>query len=366
MLYPAELRLRLGLILKSILFEPYMSTDFSDKYQYFILLSLFFLGYIETMHKEIRARVFKSGKRQFECKLENDSQTIQATALREVFKENHPVVGDLVRLEINQSGDDDLYEIHEVFPRENEVYRRIVRENKKKVIASNVDVLMIVTSVSNPPYKPYFIDRYLLRAIEWEIPAIVIFNKMDEFDHQFNQDFERERFTKLGAKSFFISSKFPETTPDFKELQELLKNRISITLGQSGVGKSKLISCLSDGKIQLASGALAKGVNKGAHTTTWAELVDCGDFQIVDSPGIRSLSVQDFNQEELHLYFPDLIPIMEKCKFNDCRHEHNSKGCAFLNLDPEVFEERILLDRLESYQRIRSEVESIPEWKKSK
>lgn len=318
------------------------------------------------MHKEIRARVFKSGKRQFECKLENDQKLIQATALREVFKENHPVVGDMVRLEINSTGDEDSYEIHEVYPRENEVYRRIVRENKKKVIASNVDVLMIVTSVSSPPYKPYFIDRYLLRAIEWEIPAIVIFNKMDEFDDQFNPDFEKERFDRLGAKTFFVSSKFPDKTPDFKELQELLKNRISITLGQSGVGKSKLITALSNGEIQLTSGALAKGVNKGAHTTTWAELVECGDFQIVDSPGIRSLSVQDFNKDELHLYFPDLIEVMEQCKFKDCRHEDNSKGCAFHQLDPDIFAQRILLDRLESYQRIRFEVESIPEWKKTK
>jgi ribosome biogenesis GTPase len=354
------------LVLKSILFPSYLSTDFSDKNQYFILLSLFFLGYIETMHKEIKARIFKSGKRSFECQIEGTTTTVEAVALREVLKKNHPVVGDIVSLKINDSGDDDLYEIHEVSQRENEVYRRIVRENKKKVIASNVDVLMIVTSISNPPYKPYFIDRYLLRAIEWEIPAIVIFNKMDEFDDQFDPDFERARFESLGAQSFFISSKFPDKTSDFIKLKEVIQNRISITLGQSGVGKSKLISCLSEGKVNLTSGALAKGVKKGAHTTTWAELVDCGDFKIVDSPGIRSLSVQDFNKEDLHLYFPDLIPMMEQCKFKDCRHEENSKGCAFLKLDPEIFEERILLDRLLSYHRIRDEVESVPEWKKSK
>ena len=318
------------------------------------------------MHKEFTAKIYKSGKRRFECKLDESGEMIQAVAMREVLKKNHPVVGDNVRLVLNESGDEVEYEIHEVIERENEVYRRIVRENKKKVIASNVDCLMIVTSISNPPYKPYLLDRYLLRAIEWEIPAIVIFNKMDEFDDQFNPDFEKERFDRLGAKTFFVSSKFPDKTPDFKELQELLKNRISITLGQSGVGKSKLITALSNGEIQLTSGALAKGVNKGAHTTTWAELVECGDFQIVDSPGIRSLSVQDFNKDELHLYFPDLIEVMEQCKFKDCRHEDNSKGCAFHQLDPDIFAQRILLDRLESYQRIRFEVESIPEWKKTK
>jgi len=317
------------------------------------------------MHKELIAKVYKSGKRRFECKLQDSGELIEAVALREVMKKNHPVVGDNVRLVLGESSDEVEYEIHEILERENEVYRRIVRENKKKVIASNVDVLMIVTSISHPPYKPYFIDRYLLRAIEWEIPAIVIFNKMDEFEDQFDIEFERQRFESLGAQAFFISSKEPEKFEDYKKLEDLIQNRVGITLGQSGVGKSKLISCLSNGEVNLVSGELAKGVKKGAHTTTWAELVDCGNFSIVDSPGIRSLSVQDFNQDELHLYFPDLLDIMSACKFKDCRHLENSKGCAFHNLDPEIFKDRITLDRLYSYIRIREEVESIPEWKKS-
>tara|TARA_B100001971_G_scaffold215182_1_gene259067 strand:+ start:12510 stop:13463 length:954 start_codon:yes stop_codon:yes gene_type:complete len=316
------------------------------------------------MHKEFRAKIYKSGKRRFECKLEASDEIVQAVSMREVLKKNHPVVGDNVRLMLNESGDEIQYEIHEVIERENEVYRRIVRENKKKVIASNVDCLLIVTSISSPPYKPYLIDRYLLRAIEWEIPAIVIFNKMDEFDDQFDPEFERARFESLGARSFFVSSTKPETCPDFNELKDLIQNRVTITLGQSGVGKSKLINALSSGKAKLVSGDLAKGVNKGAHTTTWAEMVDCGDFLIVDSPGIRSLSLQDFDQNELHLYFPDLIDVMESCQFKDCRHEENSKGCAFNELDEDKFENRIILDRLYSYKKIRAEVEAIPEWKK--
>lgn len=317
------------------------------------------------MHKELSAKIYKSGKRHFECKLSDSDEIIQAVSMREVLKKNHPVVGDNVRLMLNESGDEPVYEIHEVIERENEVYRRIVRENKKKVIASNVDCLLIVTSISNPPYKPYLLDRYLLRAIEWEIPALIVFNKMDEFDDQFDPEFEKARFESLGAKCFFISSTQPESSNDFQELKELIKNRVGITLGQSGVGKSKLISALSEGKAKLVSGDLAKGVNKGAHTTTWAEMVDCGEFLIVDSPGIRSLSLQDFDQNELHLYFPDLIDVMERCKFKDCRHDENSQGCAFHALDEENFEHRIILDRLYSFKRIREEVEAIPEWKKN-
>lgn len=317
------------------------------------------------MHKELTAKIYKSAKRRFECKLDESGEIIQAVSMREVLKKNHPVVGDNVRLVLNETGDELVYEIHEVLERENEVYRRIVRENKKKVIASNVDCLLIVTSISNPPYKPYLIDRYLLRAIEWEIPALIIFNKMDEFDDQFDPEFEKARFESLGARSFFISSTKEIDNNDFSELKEMITNRVTITLGQSGVGKSKLISALSSGKVNLVSGDLAKGVNKGAHTTTWAEMVDCGDFLIVDSPGVRSLSLQDFDQNELHLYFPDLLDLMQSCQFKDCRHEENSKGCAFHTLDEENFKDRIILDRLYSYKKIRAEVEEIPEWKKS-
>lgn len=313
----------------------------------------------------IKAKIFRSSKRIFECKIEKSEDFVQATALREVLKKDHPVVGDFVELKKTDGSDD--YEITQVLPRENEIFRRIVRTNKRKVIASNTDVILIITSVSKPDYKPFLIDRYLVRAVQWDIPAAVVFNKMDEFDDMFDLEFELEKFKSLGVKTFLVSSEYPEDTrfsDNLLELKSLLKNKTAICLGQSGVGKSKLITALSDGKVELLSSRLAKKVSKGAHTTTWSEIVDCDEFLMVDSPGIRSLSMQDISAEELPELFPDLMPLFGQCQFRDCHHEDNSKGCYFHNLDPEVLEDKIILNRIYSYLKLKEEIEAIPEWEK--
>lgn len=312
----------------------------------------------------MQAKVFRSSKRIFDCKLVDSKELVPATALREVIKKNHPVVGDNV---IVQKNDSNEYEITKVIERENEVFRKIVRTNQKKVIASNVDVILIVASISKPDYKPGLIDRYLTRAVQWDIPAAIILNKMDEFDDQFDLDFELAKFKHIGASVFQINSvnandeRFIE---NFNTLQNNLKNKTAICLGQSGVGKSKLITALSSGKIELLSSRLAKGIKKGAHTTTWAEMVDCENFLMIDSPGIRSLSVQDIDPEELPLLFPDLMPLFGKCQFQNCQHEDNSKGCYFHTLDPEKVKDAIVLGRLFSFMRMRDEVGEIPHWQR--
>ena len=313
----------------------------------------------------IKGKIFRSSKRVFDCRIDGEETLISATALREVIKKAHPVVGDNVVLRKTENSDD--WEIIEVLPRENEIFRRIVRENKKKVIASNTDVILIVTSVSQPMYKPFLLDRYLTRAVQWDIPAAIVFNKMDEFDDSFEFDFELEKFKSLGVTTFQLNSANPDDPrflKDFNKLKELLTDKTAICLGQSGVGKSKLISALSGGEVELLSNKLAKKVGKGAHTTTWAEIVDCKNFLMVDSPGVRSLSVQDIAADDLPLLFPDLRPLFAQCQFRDCKHEDNSKGCFFHTLDVDIPEEKIHLNRIYSYLKLKEEIEEIPEWQK--
>lgn len=312
----------------------------------------------------MQAKLFRSSKRIFDCKLPDSNEMVAATALREVIKKNHPVVGDNVILQKNDSNE---YEITDIVERENEVFRKIVRTNQKKVIASNVDVILIIVSISKPDYKPGLIDRYLTRAVQWDIPAAIVLNKMDEFDDQFDLDFELAKFKHIGVDVFQINSVDPTDErfiEDFTTLKNNLHNKTAICLGQSGVGKSKLITALSDGKIELLSSRLAKGIKKGAHTTTWAELVDCENFLMIDSPGVRSLSVQDIHPDELPHLFPDIMYLFSNCKFPDCKHEDNSKGCYFHTLDPEVEEDVIVLGRLFSFMRMRDEVGEIPVWER--
>lgn len=290
---------------------------------------------------------------------------IEAIALGQVMKAHHPVVGDNVIVQKAAAGD--AYEIIEITERRNEIYRRIVRENKKKVIAANLDVLFIITAVSKPDYKSGLVDRYLLRALEWDIPTVIIFNKMDQFDNQFDLEHEIFKYEKLlGVQTFCVSSEKPDSTrEEIEGLREKLNGKTAIALGQSGVGKSRLISSLSGGKVELISRRLAKGVEKGSHTTTWAEIIDCDSFLMVDSPGVRSLSVLDVTKEELPSFFPDLEPYFIKCKYKDCRHDDADKGCSFNQLDPEIQLDRALLERLASFKKMREEVESIPGWQKN-
>ncbi|MBL7666245.1 MAG: ribosome small subunit-dependent GTPase A [Bacteriovoracaceae bacterium] len=273
------------------------------------------------------------------------------------------VVGDYVEVKIEANA----CTIMECQKRQNEIFRFIVRERKKKVTASNVDCLLIVMAASKPEYKEGLVDRYLLRSQQWNVPAIVIFNKMDEAADDFDIQFATERLKKI-APCFEISAKNPDYKKRFlgnglNELKEYLKGKTALFLGQSGVGKSRLITCLSDGKAELLSNDLAK-VGKGAHTTTWAEIIDCHHFELIDSPGVRSMAIEDMDIESLNSYFPDIFPYISQCQFSNCLHESNSKGCAFTTLDPGNVENQYLLSRLNSLKRFREELELTPSWQK--
>ena len=313
---------------------------------------------------KVKARVFKSAKREFDCKIEESGAMVVATALGNLLKgdDNSIVVGDYVMIENNT--------IVEVLPRTNEMYRMIIREQKKKVTASNCDLLVIVSSVSKPEYKRGIVDRFLVRAHQWGIRPLMVFNKMDEYDASIlDIEFEFDRMNNLGIECFEVSA-VDETYQNkflklgLNELKSRLLHKTSIFLGQSGVGKSRLISQVSDGKINLLSNEVGR-VGKGKHTTTWSEIVDCESMSLIDSPGIRSFGVEDLLQEELITYFPDLEEGAVHCKFSNCAHEEDSKGCYFYTkLDQTTRETRLLMSRLDSFCRMKEEISETPSYLK--
>jgi ribosome biogenesis GTPase len=317
----------------------------------------------------IKARIFRSSKRHFDCQREDTKEIVETTALATLLKEEHLVVGDWVMISPPPQGGEE-WKIESTLERKNSIFRNIPREQKKKVIASNIDVMLVVVSAGKPSYKRGLIDRYLVRSDYWNIPAYVIFNKMDLHDpNEFDINFECNRLKWLDAQSFEVSAEDPGYSPKylskgFKELKHELKGKTAILLGHSGVGKSKLITSLTDGKVKLLSGELGK-VGKGAHTTTWAELIDAENFTLIDSPGIRSMSLSDLTKEELLLGFSDINQWSAKCKFSSsCTHEENSKGCFFQNLGIGNRDSELILSRLDSYKKILEEVSNIPDWLK--
>jgi ribosome biogenesis GTPase / thiamine phosphate phosphatase len=322
-----------------------------------------------------KGRVVRSSKREFDIRLSAQSdgektEIISATALGNLLKKDRSVVvGDNVILsKIPETGEWQIIDIEE---RTSEIYRVSIREQRKRVTAANCDLLVILSSVSKPAYKQGIVDRFLVRACQWGIRPIVVFNKMDQYDADLGPDllFEKKRLELLGAECFEICAKQAEEykkqffDQGWTELQDILKGRTAIFLGQSGVGKSQTISRLSGGEVELKTKEVGK-VGKGSHTTTWSELVELPHFYLIDSPGIRSFSLEDINPKELITYFPDLEEIGVNCKFTDCQHEPNSKGCAFYNSNLEENLKEALYSRLDSYKRIYEEVSQIPEWSK--
>ncbi len=317
----------------------------------------------------ISARIFRSSKRHFDCQREDTKTIVAGTALAATLKEDHIVVGDYVDITPPGAGSEE-WKIERVRPRKNSIFRNLPREQKKKVIAANVDVILVVVSAGKPAYKRGLVDRYLVRSEYWDVPAYVIFNKMDlHAPEDFDLIFEADRLKWLNAECFEISAEQKDYKPRFlsngmTELKEKLRGKTAVCLGHSGVGKSHLISTLSEGKASLLTGELGKA-NKGSHTTTWAEVIDAEFFSLIDSPGVRSMSLSDLTQEELLHSFTDINEWSTKCQFaSNCNHEENSKGCFFQKLDGNKREDQLILSRLDSFKRILDEVQDIPDWQK--
>lgn len=280
------------------------------------------------------------------------------------MKSGDLVPGDTVELEFRQNE----WIITKLLPRTNWIFRTLQRESKNKILASNVDFMLLVFSMERPVFKRGLLDRYLLRSAQWGIPALILLNKSDIYDSaqtEIDWDFEFERVKDLCAGIFCLSAKAPEaSTPlplakTFMQLETFLHKHTVIFMGQSGVGKSKLIQSLSHGEIETKSLSLGV-VGKGVHTTSWTDLHVLKEFNLIDSPGIRSLSLSDIEQPDLMNLMPDLAKFFGQCKFHNCQHEEQAKGCYFWSDSAS----NITKSRFQSYLRFKEEIQSGKSWEK--
>ncbi len=194
---------------------------------------------------------------------------------------------------------------------------------RRQVLVSNVDQLLIVTSVLEPRLKPNLLDRMLVAAEKGRVRPIVCINKID-LDEPANLLPLVGVYSRMGYTVLLVSAK---TGFGIDRLRRLVAGRESVVAGQSGVGKSSLLNAIDAG-LHLRVGRVSEENEKGRHTTTTARLLPIsGSGFVVDTPGMRSFELWDVIPEEVAGYFRDLRPFVNMCKFPDCTHTHED-DCA--------------------------------------
>lgn len=238
---------------------------------------------------------------------------------------NPVVVGDKVVFEKENNKDTCL--INKILPRFNVIVRKSVNLSKAShIIAANIDQAILVATIAQPRTSTGFIDRFLVTAEAYHIPAIVVFNKFDLYDDEQKNIVEElmKIFNGIGYKSFVLSAK---TGFQCDILKEVMKDKISLFSGHSGVGKSALINKL-DLNLNIKVGDISEVHEKGKHTTTYSQMYPLafGGY-IIDTPGIKEFGLYDMEKETLAQRFPEMRAIMSNCKFADCTHLHEP-DCA--------------------------------------
>lgn len=276
----------------------------------------------------------------------------------EGLKLTNPVaVGDQVKIEI-EAVEEETATIKEILPRENYVVRQSPRKKHfVHLIASNVDQAVLVVTIVEPMLKQGFIDRFLLMTEPYSIPVTIVFNKCDLYSED-NIDlyhYLKEIYEDIGYNVMLCSAAKGDGLP---ELREILKDKVSLISGQSGVGKSTLVTALDD-SLEIDTQELSDYSGKGQHTTTFAEMHELQfGGQIIDTPGIKTLGFNHLEVMDIAHNFREFFAISHECKFNDCTHQQEPK-CA---VKQAIEEGRISEMRYFNYVQLIEEVEDQNYW----
>lgn len=259
------------------------------------------------------------------------------------FNSTNPIaVGDIVEYERNEG---EMATIRNILPRKNHIIRKSTNLSRQShVIASNLDMVFLIVTVELPEVKLPFVDRFLVTCEAYNVPVTIILNKMDIYSPEALQMVEAFKGIYENAGYRVIESS-AATGLGMEEIRECCKERIVLFSGQSGVGKSSLISAL-DPDLNLRVGEISAYHQQGKHTTTFYEMhpIASGGF-VIDTPGIRGFGLVDVSELELSGYFPEMLRVEDNCRFAPCTHTHEP-GCA---VKEAVENGEISVDRYESY-----------------
>ena len=282
-----------------------------------------------------------TSKKLYKCKLKGRFRTYD-------IKSTNPVsVGDNVKFHV-ENIEQKTGVIYEIEKRKNYIIRKSVNLSKEShILASNVDCCFLFVTPSKPETTTTFIDRILVSTKSYNINTIILFNKVDLYTEK-EKDFIKSLikiYTQIGYECIEISSL---QKINLKKIMEIMKDKVSIFTGHSGVGKSTLLNSLSP-RLSIKTGNVSNQNKQGQHTTTFSQMYDL-DFgaKIIDSPGIKGFGLYNIEKEEVKMYFPEFLLFNENCKFNNCLHL-NEPNCA---VKDNIKSGKISISRYESYLNI--------------
>lgn len=242
------------------------------------------------------------------------------------IKTTNPLaVGDHVEYHLMPEEETGL--ITKILPRKNYIIRKATKLSKQsQILAANLDRAIIIVTLAEPRTSSGFIDRFLITAEAYHIPAAIVFNKIDLYNEKLFDKlaFFEQAYEAAGYPCYRVSAKTSEGTDEFKAL---LKDKVSLVSGHSGVGKSALINCIEAG-LNLKTKPISRAHSKGVHTTTFARMfaLSFGGY-IIDTPGIKEFGLYELDKHTLSERYPEMRALMHQCRYTNCTHMHEP-GCA--------------------------------------
>lgn len=271
-----------------------------------------------------------------ECKVKGNFR------LKGIRSTSPVAVGDYVDIIMNAEG---TALISAIDDRKNYIIRKASNLSKQsQIIAANLDQALLIITIKQPETSTTFIDRFLAGAEAYRVPVVLVFNKTDLLndDERRYQQQMIELYETIGYPCIEISA---ETGMGINQLQTLLKQKVTLVSGNSGVGKSTLINAIIPHAEQRTA-EISNAHGTGMHTTTFSEMIELAEGgYLIDTPGIKGFGTFDIERGELTSYFKEIFEFSKDCKFNNCTHTHEP-GCAVLQA---VENHYISVSRYQSY-----------------
>lgn len=279
-------------------------------------------------------------ERDLECR-------IKGKVLKDADDAYNPLaVGDMVEVEADPLQAERGLILRRL-PRRNEIARWNKKKKRLQTLACNLDLLLIISSAAEPPFRPRFIDRMLVASEVGGVKPVIVVNKIDLG----LADDIRQRcqvFKDLGYSVLYVSALAQK---GLDELAGLLKGMTCCFIGQSGVGKTSLLNALVPG-LGLKVGTISAKYERGAHTTSFALMIEARDFTLIDTPGIRELDIGGIDSARLRFYFPEFQRFASNCAYPSCLHQAEP-DCAVKDA---LSKGELYPDRYASYMRLLADL----------